>query len=128
MNINGIKVDVSKLVSKDELLGDLKCSGASDRSLSEIRNRYSQDFGNELIWQYPICDGVNLGITIIAVKEGFIALPFNNTDSTEYELFDLERAYLLSEDELQSLISEWKKYSEDLLGALGDMLQFVQGE
>ncbi|MCL2578156.1 MAG: hypothetical protein FWE27_08940 [Defluviitaleaceae bacterium] len=128
MTINGTIVDVSKLVSKDKLLDDLKHSGASDRALSEIRSRYSQDFGNELIWQYPICDGVNLGITIVAVKEGFIALPFNNTDSTEYELFDLERAYLLNENELLSLISEWSKYSENLLCALIDMLKFAHDE
>ena len=128
MIISGKAVDVSKLVSKDELLDDLKHNGASDRALSDLRNRYNQDFGDELIWQYPICDGVNLGITIVTVKEGFIALPFNNTDSTEYELFNLERAYLLHENALISLISEWSKYSENLLLALIDMLPAAHGE
>jgi hypothetical protein len=126
MKINGIEIDVSRLISKAELLDELACSGASDRSLSDTRNRYNGDFGIELIWRYPISDGVNAGTTIVAVKEGFLSLPYNEMETSDYELFDLERANLLDEDELVNFIDEWKKFSDDLLSSLNDMLKIQQ--
>lgn len=119
MEINGIEIDVSKLISKAELLKELECGGASDRALADIRGRYSEEFGNELIWRYPISDGVNAGTTIIAVKEGFLSLAYNEMDTIEYEIFDLERTNLLDENELKQFIGNWKKFSDDLLNALG---------
>ena len=64
MKINGIKIDISKLISKDELLKELADGSASDSDLSDIRGRYSEEFGNELIWRYPISDGVNAGTVL----------------------------------------------------------------
>ena len=122
MKINGIKIDISKLISKDELLKELADGSASDSDLSDIRGRYFEEFGNELIWRYPISDGVNAGTVIVAVKEGFLSLPYNEMESLEYEIFELERANLLDENELKQFISEWKIFSDDLLSALGDML------
>jgi hypothetical protein len=100
----------------------------SDRGLSGIRDRYSEEFGNELIWRYPISDGVNAGTIIVTVKEGFLSLPYNEMDSSEYELFELERSNLLDENELKQFISEWKIFSDDLSGALGDMLNIVRNQ
>jgi hypothetical protein len=128
MIINGIEIDVSKLISKAKLLEELACSGSSDRGLADLRNRYDKEFGNELMWRYPISDGVNAGASIVVVKEGFLSLPFNNMETTEYEIFDLERATLLHEDELKYFISEWESFSNDLLSALGDMLNIVRGQ
>ena len=127
MKINGIEIDFSKLLSKDELLEEIKYY-ASDRGLSQIREKYNEEFGNELIWNYPISDGVNAGTTIVAVKEGFLSLPYNEMDETEYELFNLKIANLLDENELTQFIDNWKRYSEDLLNALGDMLNIVRNK
>ena len=128
MKINGIEIDSSGLISKDEVLNELADGSASDRDLSDVRGRYFEEFGNELIWRYPISDGVNAGTTIIAVKEGFLSLPYNEMAETEYELFDLERANLLDENELKQFIDDWKSFSDDLMGALGDMLNFICGK
>ena len=127
MKINGTEIDVSKLLSKDELLAELKYY-ASDRGLSYIREKYNETFGNELTWCYPISDGVNAGTTIAAVKEGFLSLPYNEMEATEYELFDLERANLLDENELEQFIDNWKNYSDNLLNSLGDMLNMVRSQ
>ena len=126
MNINGIEIDVSKLISKDELLKELKSGGASDRALSDIRNRYFELFDNELIWRYPISDSEHAGVTIVVVKEGFLCLPYYDMDKTDYELFELEHAYLLDEHSLENFIDDWKSFSDDLLGALNDMLRIIQ--
>jgi len=128
MKIDGIEIDVSKLISKDELLEELASGGASDRSLADIRGRYFEEFGNELIWRYPISDGVNAGTTIVAVKEGFLSMPYNEMATVDYELFDLERINLLDETELEQFIYNCKTFFADLLGALGDMWNIVHNK
>lgn len=128
MNINGISIDPAKLMSKDELIDHLQYGGASDRALSEIRSRYDDDFGNELTWNYPISDGVHAGVTIVAVKEGFLGLPYDYIEKTEYELFELEQAYLLDEDTLTFFIDSMRTYSDDLITTMTDMLRIICGE
>ena len=127
MKINGIEIDASKLISKDELLEELK-HDASDSGLAGIRNRYFKNFGNELIWRYPISDDEHTGVTIAAVKEGFYGLPYYDVRGTDYELFELDHAYMLDEDSLKSFIANWESFSEDLTGALNGMLNIVCGQ
>jgi len=126
MEINGIRIDVSKLLSKDELLEELKNGGASDRALADIRNRYYEEFGNELIWRYPISDDEHAGVSIVVVKEGFLSLPYYEMDKSEYELFELDHAALFDSDTLQYLIDGWKAFSDDLSSALNDMLNIIR--
>jgi len=128
MKINGIEIDVSKLISKNDLLEKLKLYGACDRVLADIREFYDKEFGNELIWRYPICDGVHAGVTIVVVKEGFLSLPYDDIDREDYEIFELEHASLLDEATCKCFIDNWKSFSDDLLGALGDMLSIVKNK
>jgi len=128
MIINGATIDKSNLYSKEDLLMLLRENGESDRALSPIREQYLDTFGNELIWRYPISDGMNAGVEIIVVKEGFLSLPYNIIDKEEYEIFELDRACLFDEDALEIFISDWKSFSDDLLGALTDMLCIIQGK
>ena len=104
MKITGIEIDVSKLISKDELLEELKENGESDRALVDIRDRYYEEFGSELIWHYPLCDGDFAGFTIVVVKEGFLKLPYDYMEKTEREIFELDSATLADENHLESLI------------------------
>ena len=76
MIINGVYIDTQKLMSISELLDFLRENGEDDRALSGIRAYYYNDFGNELIWHYPISDGSQLGTFIVVVKEGFVSLPY----------------------------------------------------
>ena len=126
MIICGIEIDTAKLISKDDVLEQLRDSGESDCALSDVRGRYNELFGNDLIWRYPISDGTFAGVTIVTVKEGFLQLPYDNMEKTEYELFELDKASLIDEDELERFIDDWKMFSDDLLTALGDMRFIVQ--
>ena len=128
MKITGIEINVSKLFSQNELLKELKENGESDRALVPVRNRYFKEFGNELIWYYPLSDGDFSGCAIVVVKEGFLRLPYDYMDKEEREIFELESAELLDEDHLESFIDNWKIYSDNLLGALCDMLNSVKAK
>lgn len=126
MRLCGIDVDKSKLYSKDALITHLKENGESDRALSPIRDFHLETFGNELMWRYPISDGQHAGVAIVTVKEGFVSLPYYCTDETEYELFELDHVAMFDEDALQYFISDWISFSDDLHGALNDMLKIMQ--
>lgn len=45
-----------KLMSTEDVKDYLYRNGCSDRALSEIREAYLEEFGNELCWRYPISD------------------------------------------------------------------------
>lgn len=127
IKINGIKIDTSKLMTKQTFLDHLEENGATDRALAEIREQYYKMFGNELMWHYPISDGMHAGVMIVVVQEGFISLPYHEIDIEEYELFELNHVAMFDEDSLGIFIDDWKSFSVDLLGALNDMLGIVKG-
>ena len=122
MRINGANVDVSKLYSLDSLIEHLKENGESDRALSSVREFNLDNFGNELMWRYPISDGLHAGVVIAAVKEGFASLPYHIIDRDEYEIFELENVKLFDEDAVQYFIDDWKLFSDDLLSVLNEIL------
>lgn len=121
MKINGIEVDTSKLMSKQELLDYLKENGESDRTLSDIRERNYELFNNELMWLYPISDGKHLGTFIVPVQEGFVSLPYDTVDEENYELLEMDDAAMFDAEAFDYFISDWESFSNDLLGALRDM-------
>jgi len=128
MTINGIQVNPAGLMSKDELLEFLRENGESDRALSHIRERYQSEFGNELIWFYPISDGKHMGTFIAVVKEGFISLPYDTADKEDYELLELDDAAMFDEDAMEIFIEDWRLFSDDLVSAMTDMLRILRGE
>ena len=127
MLLNGANIDKAKLYTLDSLIGHLKENGESDRALSSIREYYLETFGNELIWRYPLSDGMHAGVVIVAVREGFASLPYDNIDKDEYEIFELGHVKLFDEDALQYFIDDWKVFSDDLLSVLNEMLLITRG-
>ena len=121
MVINGIQFDPQQLMSKDELLDFLRENGESDRGLSKIRERHHETYGNELMWRYPISDGMHLGTFIVAVKEGFISLPYDSVDREEGELLELQDASMFDGESMDYFIDDWRSFSDDLLGVMKDM-------
>jgi len=123
MKLLGMTINESKLLSKEELLDFLKKNGESDKALAEIREQYFIDFGNELIWRYPISDGLHMGTFIAVVKEGFISLPYDIIDVVDYEILELQHAAMFKAEDFQSFIDEWTSFSNDLLSAMRDMFK-----
>ena len=124
-----MQIDTSKLMTKDDLLLYLSESGSSDKELSPIRENNLKLFGNELIWRYPITEGVHTGIMIVMVQEGFVSLPYHRIDTEfleeratpTYEQFLIDESVLLDEDILEILLNDWITFSTDLMLAITDM-------
>jgi len=128
MTINGVQIDRQKLISKSELLEFLRENGEDDRAMAGIRDSYQKVFGNELVWRYPISDGKFLGTFIVAVKEGFISLPYDSVDRVDGELLELADAAMFDADAMRFFIDDWLSFSDDLASAMKDMLRHLQGE
>ena len=128
MKISGIEIDPANLLSKDNLFAILREGGESDRALEPVRERYDTEFGNELIWRYPISNGYHMGVFIVPIQEGFISLPYNVIDEEQYELLELDDASMFDAEAMQFFIDEWSSYSEALIGAMSDMQRILRGE
>ena len=126
MIINGVNINPNKLMTKDELVQFLRDNGEHDRALAHVRERYQTEFGNELIWRYPISDGKHMGTFIVVTKEGFISLPFDEVDREDYELLVLDDAAMFDDDAMEIFIDDWNMFSEDLLSAMNDMLLILR--
>ena len=125
ITINGVQIDPEKLMSKDELLDYLRENGEDDKALAKVRENYYQIFGNELIWQYPISDGLHLASCIAVVREGFLNLPYDDVDTHYGELYELDDAKLHNEVSLQLFLDFFKPFADDLISALTSMLAIV---
>ena len=114
-------MDRQKLYSKDELLASLEEDGNNEQALIKclscadplIRNAY---------WHFPLCDGENIGAYLVLVKEGVLYLPYNNVTAHEYEQFDIDKAVLLSAEEIKDLMGTWNDYAEDTDNAFQVMI------
>jgi len=126
--LNGKDVDTENLYSKDYILEYLQENGEDDSTLAHIREAYSDSFGNEMMWHYPISDGFNAGAFIVCCKEGFLSLPYNHMDAEVYEILDLEKASMHDVDSMQYFIDDWKLFSDDLLAVMTDMLHILESK
>lgn len=126
MIIRGIDIDPSKLLSRQELLTFLHNEGGDDCGLSKIRERYQQEFGNELMWRFPYSDGKHNGLIIIPVREGFMSLPYDFMDNEVYEIFELEETAMFDVPSLLDFIQDYIDISHDLMGAMVDMVRCLE--
>lgn len=130
----GQRIERKRLFTKHYILALLEDEGACFTTLENVRNWYDQQFGNELYWNYPYCDGLHNGAGILPVQEGFLWLPYDEVDSETYEQYLLDDASLLTAAEVQSLLKELKAYSGGLCAALEDVsmelsaIQYRDGE
>lgn len=127
-NICNTDVESSKLFSRADLLELLEEYGESDRAMARVRERYMVDFGNELVWRYPISDGKHMGTFIVCVKEGFISVPYDIIDAVDYEILELQQTAMIDADAMRIFIDDWVSFSEDLVTAMKDMHQILSAE
>ena len=119
--------DTELLMTKDQVLTLLRENGRSDRALVPLRATYCAVLGDELMWLYPISFDGHLGARIIAVREGFLFLPYDSIDADEYEIFSTEDARLVDADELRLMRNLLYEYTEDIFQAFGDAMHLLQG-
>ena len=125
VQINGITIDKEKLWTKNKVLTLLELK-PNYSSLFQIIKEYNEKFGNEFIWQYSVAFGMYAGIFIVPVQDGFLSIPYNEIEAKQGEVLILDKVKLLDIVSLQLLIEDFKRHSDDLLGALNDMKKIAE--
>ena len=116
-----LRQNQDKLWTKDMVIHYLDCHGSNDRTLTDIRSIYAEQFGNELVWYYPFSDGKYMGMVLVAVQEGFLKLPYDIIDAESNEIFGLCDASLLDSDAIKSMKDDFMCYADELWETLDNI-------
>lgn len=117
MNLFGKDIEPTNLLTMENALGLLRMA-PNYHSISAMRDGFVDQFGKELIVHYPISDGMSLGGYILPVQEGFLWLPYDEVSRSDGELLRLENARLLTNDECEIMLMDFRIYSEHLCAEL----------
>lgn len=117
----GKKIPRSELFTEEYVIHVLESGSACFTDLESIRNRYLDKLELDPCWTYPFGVGNHNGLVILPVWEGFLCLPYSDTDAETFEQFDLEAAELLDISAVETLLRELRAYTDGLCAALDDM-------
>lgn len=120
MNYMGLEIDRSKLMTKAYVVDHLQDANYS--ALSDLRTRYEETFGQELVWNYQCCGDFFPGFFLMPVQEGFLSIPYNEVACDEFEQIAADGIELLSAVELQCRLDRYRAYAVELMGAMKDMI------
>ena len=122
----GKEIPRTELFTKEYIIHVLETGSACFTDLEQIRATYMDKLGLDPCWTYPLGVGAHHGLVILPVWEGFLCLPFTDTDEVTYEQFDLEAAELLDTRAVETLLREVRAYTDGLCAALEDMRSALQ--
>lgn len=122
----GKEIPRTELFTKEYIIHVLETGSACFTDLEQIRATYMDKLGLDPCWIYPLGVGAHHGLVILPVWEGFLCLPFTDTDEVTYEQFDLEAAELLDTAGVETLLREVRAYTDGLCAALEDMRSALQ--
>lgn len=122
----GKMIPRNELFTKEYVIHVLETGSACFTDLEQIRATYMDKLGLDPCWTYPLGVGAHHGLVILPVWEGFLCLPFTDTDEVTYEQFDLEAAELLDTGAVETLLREVRAYTDGLCAALEDMRSALQ--
>lgn len=126
VTIEGCRIRVDLLKSKDDLIAFFAENGATHASLMDFCDEYRTQYHNELCWAYPISDGKHLGTYLILVREGVLSLPYDSANEEDYELFCVEDIKMFDAPSMKCFMEDWKAFSDALFKAMGDMEKFLK--
>ena len=113
-----MEIDPSDLPTRVELLDRIRRSGGTDRALADIREEQMVNYQNELIWRYPISEGMAAGGFVTPVREGILWIPYDEMEREEGEILLLEDACLLSADDCNAFEEDFRYYADGLCSML----------
>ena len=125
VRIGGVEVCFDELQSKEELFNFFEEGSCTHAGLMEFCEDYKKRYGNALCWPYPIAGDGCLGEYLVLVKEGVLSLPYTGYLDSVNAVFDLTAACLLQAGQVMQLAADWQSFSQDLLGALSDMVAYL---
>lgn len=119
-------IDCNELIGKEHFLGKLLTEGGTFTQLTELCEAYHSQFGTPLYWRYPITDGEHNGCYFVLVKEGVLALPYNEIDHENHEIFLADSIHLCTAEEQDCFLRDWNHFANDLSAALSSMQRFLE--
>lgn len=128
MKFMGLQIDKAKLMAKDEVIDYLRTHGENYSSLSDIRTRYEEELGLDPVWNYQHCSDFFPGFFLMPVREGFLSVPYDSVDSDDFEIIATDPITLLSAENLQFLLKEYRSYAKGLMKAMKKMVAITKKE
>lgn len=121
-----MEIDPSELPSKEELLDCIRRGGSTDRALADLREEQMETYQNELIWRYPISEGMAAGGFVTPVREGILWIPYDEMERVEGEILLLEDACLLNADACSYMADDFQAYAEGLCSMLREAVAICE--
>ena len=126
MKYMGLDIDKSKLMTMAEVIDYLQTHGENYSVFSELRDRYEEEFGNNLVWNYQNCADYFPGCFLMPVQEGILSVPYDEVEVDEFEIIATDSIELLSAEELRERLDRYRSYAEGLMSAMEEMIAIAK--
>jgi hypothetical protein len=124
----GLDIERDMLPSRETVMNILRTYGESYGALEHVTKEHVRQFGKDMIWRYPLCDGTHTGGIIVPVREGFLWLPYDEIDNEDYEQLLLDEARFMDASVCDFLIRELLTFTGGLYAALSDIRRLATAE
>lgn len=124
--LNDREVDCRRLLPMNEFLDRLFTTGGNYSALTRLYEANEAIFGHPLYWVYPISDGAHNGCYLVLVREGVLAISYDEIDFENHEIFLRETARLCRAEDLGWFLSDWNRFVGDTRDVLNKLLNFLE--
>ncbi len=113
------------LKTKQQLIDFLTENPPNERSLAEFCHTNCERYGKSLYWHFPFGDTEHLGAYIVLVREGVLYLPYNQADSSNFEVFCLEDISFISAKEAHSMMVDYENNAQAFRWAFDSIMKYL---
>lgn len=110
----------------NEFLDRLFMFGGNYSALTRLCEHNEEMFGHPLYWMYPISEGAHNGCYLALVREGVLAMSYDEIDFENHEVFIRETARLCNAENLGWLLTDWNRFDSDTRDILNKLLSFQE--
>ena len=126
MYIGKTAVRMKDLWPADEFEDRLFQNGGTYSDLVNLCEKYQDQFGEELFWHYSMTDGRYTGVYLVLVQEGVLAISYDEVTEQDHESFVRESVKLCTDEDLNWLMADWRRTSDQLLSAMDAMAFYLE--
>lgn len=124
--VDNKEIDCSRLMPMEAFLSTLVKEGCNLTELIRLCDANENAFGHPLYWMYPIPDGVSNGCYLVLVKEGVLALSYDEVQEGDHEVFLRKSARLCTAEDMAWLLDEWNRFSVKMTDSLSGLLYYLE--
>jgi len=124
--IDSKTVDLRNLMPKDAFVEKLFSDGGTFSDFTSLCERYESEYGTPLYWMYPITDGRYNGCYFVLVREGVLAIFYDEIDEQDHEIFIRESVRLCTREDLSFFIGDWNRFAQELSDSLSSLRMYLE--